>query len=139
MQADRMSDCISMPQLFLLLQSLLLGTTAIFVALMNGYGTDSTGIQRASLDLFVWVLVRLFLKAQLAEQITAEVSCLCCLCRWHLFRRRLFRATHYVRCDSQEALITAELLDGNVKGSVSTKTEVTRKFTCGKSKYIERV
>ena len=59
-QTDQVADHRSLPQLSLLLQTLLLGTVAMFIALVNGYGVDSAGIQPMSLSLFVWVLARLF-------------------------------------------------------------------------------
>ena len=73
-QADRVSDYVSTPQLCLLLQSLLLGTMAIFVTIMNSYGADPAGIRPMSLGLFVGVVARLFVKADMAEKITVEAS-----------------------------------------------------------------
>ena len=76
-QTDKVSDCVSTPQLALLLQSILVGTMAIFIALMNGFGTDSAGIMPSCLSIFIWALGRLFHKASLAEDITTEVSGSC--------------------------------------------------------------
>ena len=73
-QADRVSDYVSTPQLCLLLQSLLVGSMAIFTALMNSYGGDPAGIRPMCLGLFVGVVARLFVKACMAERITAEAS-----------------------------------------------------------------
>ena len=69
-----MSDYIALPQLFLLLQSIVLGTVAIFIAFMNDLGADSAGMKFACLSIFVWLLTRLFCKAWAAEAVTKEVS-----------------------------------------------------------------
>ena len=68
------ADYLSMPQLSLLLQSIVLGTVAVFIAFMNGLGTDSAGIKPACLSIFVWLMTRLFCKTCMAERVTTEVS-----------------------------------------------------------------
>ena len=71
-QTEMASDYMSYPQLSLLLQSILLGTVAIFIVLAGAFGSMA-GIWEYCLSTFLWLLVRLFCKAWFAEQITAEV------------------------------------------------------------------
>ena len=71
-QTQNVSEYIAYPQLYLLLQSVVLGTIAIFIGLMGSFGTMN-GITEYCLITFLWLLGRVFFKAWFAELITLEV------------------------------------------------------------------
>ena len=65
---------MSGPQLFLILQSILLGTVALFIVLVGSKEGSAVGMKEYCLGTFLWLLIRLCCKALFPELITSEVG-----------------------------------------------------------------
>ena len=65
-------EYLTVPQLALLLQCVLLGLVTIFLAITASWDTK-VHTQKFALCISIWLLARLFIKAAIAEKITDQV------------------------------------------------------------------
>ena len=73
-QAWAASDYLAMQELLPLLNTILVGTVAIFLAAFNGYGDEIFEAGKNNAFIVTWLLGRLLCKAYMAELVTDAVS-----------------------------------------------------------------